>query len=110
MRSGTSSTAPPVRWPPLRDGLAGTDPDELVVMAPSSWDLRRLLERWEVHQAPQRRLHRRHPAEVCDRLDVRWRDRGGPLRSYEGFLRQVCGWREYCWATTSCSPVWIPGS
>lgn len=38
-----------------------------------------------------------HPAEICDRTDQRYRRHGGPLQSYEGFLRQVCGWREYVW-------------
>ena len=38
-----------------------------------------------------------HPVEVCDAVDRRYRERGGPLNSVEGFLRQVCGWREYVW-------------
>ena len=43
-----------------------------------------------------------HPTEVCDTVDRTWRARvdagGAPkLNSYEGFLRQVCGWREYVW-------------
>jgi deoxyribodipyrimidine photolyase-related protein len=38
-----------------------------------------------------------HPAEVCDAVDARYRASGGPINSYEGFLRQVCGWREYVW-------------
>jgi deoxyribodipyrimidine photolyase-related protein len=38
-----------------------------------------------------------HPAEVCDAVDAHHRAQGGPLNSHEGFLRQVCGWREYVW-------------
>jgi deoxyribodipyrimidine photolyase-related protein len=43
-----------------------------------------------------------HPAEVCDAVDAAYRRRrtagAAPhLPSYEGFLRQVCGWREYVW-------------
>lgn len=38
-----------------------------------------------------------HPTEVCDRVDAQYRERGGALNSYEGFLRQVAGWREYVW-------------
>lgn len=43
-----------------------------------------------------------HPREVCDAADTRYRERYGvtaapTLSSYEGFLRQVCGWREYVW-------------
>ena len=43
-----------------------------------------------------------HPAELCDATDAAWRERAArgaapKLNSYEGFLRQVCGWREYVW-------------
>jgi len=43
-----------------------------------------------------------HPREVCDAVDARYRERVDAgqrphLPSYEGFLRQVCGWREYVW-------------
>jgi len=38
-----------------------------------------------------------HPAEVCERVDAHYRETGGLLNSHEGFLRQVCGWREYVW-------------
>ena len=40
-----------------------------------------------------------HPREVCEAVDAAWRDgrRNLPLNSVEGFLRQVCGWREYVW-------------
>jgi len=43
-----------------------------------------------------------HPLEVCDAVDARYRAQvaagaAPPLNSYEGFLRQVCGWREYVW-------------
>jgi deoxyribodipyrimidine photolyase-related protein len=34
----------------LRDGLSGIDPDTLVVMAPSSWDLRQRLQAWGIEQ------------------------------------------------------------
>jgi deoxyribodipyrimidine photolyase-related protein len=39
-----------------------------------------------------------HPREVGERVDALWRD-GADVRlnSLEGFLRQVCGWREYVW-------------
>lgn len=36
----------------LRAGLQDCDPDELVVMAPSSWDLRQRLDDWTVTQVP----------------------------------------------------------
>jgi deoxyribodipyrimidine photolyase-related protein len=52
---------------------------------------------WHSVLSPPLNLGLLHPAEVCDRLDARWRERGGRLNSYEGFLRQVCGWREYVW-------------
>ncbi len=38
-----------------------------------------------------------HPVEVCDAVDAHWREGRGPPNSHEGFLRQVCGWREYVW-------------
>ena len=43
-----------------------------------------------------------HPAEVCDAIDAAYRQRAADgaephLPSYEGALRQICGWREYVW-------------
>lgn len=52
---------------------------------------------WHSVLSPVMNLGLLHPAEICDRVDARYRERGGPLNSYEGFLRQVCGWREYVW-------------
>lgn len=52
---------------------------------------------WHSVLSPAMNLGLLHPAEICDRTDQRYRRHGGPLQSYEGFLRQVCGWREYVW-------------
>lgn len=43
-----------------------------------------------------------HPVEVCEAVDAAYRERAAAgaqphLPSYEGYLRQVCGWREYVW-------------
>jgi len=40
-----------------------------------------------------------HPREACDAVDRAWQRETDPERigSYEGFLRQVAGWREYVW-------------
>ncbi|MDY7102661.1 MAG: cryptochrome/photolyase family protein [Actinomycetota bacterium] len=37
------------------------------------------------------------PDEVCDRVEVAYRDGDVPINSAEGFIRQVIGWREYVW-------------
>lgn len=52
---------------------------------------------WHSVLSPPMNLGLLRPGEICDRLDRRYRSSGGPLNSYEGFLRQVCGWREYVW-------------
>lgn len=43
------------RAPTLRAGLEDTDPGRLVVMAPSSWDLRQRLAAWDVAMVPKTR-------------------------------------------------------
>lgn len=57
---------------------------------------------WHSTLSPSLNIGVLHPADVCDRVDAAYRERrddgSGPrLSSYEGFLRQVCGWREYVW-------------
>lgn len=57
---------------------------------------------WHSLLSPAMNLGLLHPRRVCDRVDARYRaalDGGHAphLPSYEGFLRQVCGWREYVW-------------
>ncbi|MER7761098.1 cryptochrome/photolyase family protein [Streptomyces sp. NPDC097619] len=37
------------------------------------------------------------PLEVVRRAEAEWRAGRVPLNSAEGFVRQVCGWREYVW-------------
>lgn len=37
------------------------------------------------------------PAECVERAERAWRSGRAPLRSVEGFVRQVAGWREYVW-------------
>jgi deoxyribodipyrimidine photolyase-related protein len=52
---------------------------------------------WHSVLSPPMNLGLLHPAEICDRVDAHHRERGGPINSHEGFLRQVAGWREYVW-------------
>ncbi len=37
------------------------------------------------------------PAEVCEKVEIAYRNGLVPIASAEGFLRQVIGWREYVW-------------
>ncbi|MFD7920073.1 cryptochrome/photolyase family protein [Streptomyces sp. NPDC059740] len=37
------------------------------------------------------------PAECVERAEKAWREGKAPLRSVEGYIRQVAGWREYMW-------------
>ena len=37
------------------------------------------------------------PAEICDRVEVAYREGRIPIQSAEGFLRQIIGWREFVW-------------
>lgn len=37
------------------------------------------------------------PRECVARAEKAWRDGEVPLNSAEGFIRQICGWREYVW-------------
>jgi deoxyribodipyrimidine photolyase-related protein len=57
---------------------------------------------WHSLLSPALNLGLVHPGRVCDAVDRRYRSRiaeghAPHLPSYEGFLRQVCGWREYVW-------------
>ncbi len=47
-----------------------------------------------------------HPSEVCDRIEVAYREGSVPIASAEGLLRQVIGWREYVWGVYW---LWMPG-
>ncbi len=38
-----------------------------------------------------------NPREVCDAVEVAYREGHVPIASAEGFVRQVIGWREYVW-------------
>ncbi|MDK9498602.1 cryptochrome/photolyase family protein [Streptomyces katrae] len=37
------------------------------------------------------------PAEVVSAAEQAWRDGRAPVRSAEGFVRQIAGWREFVW-------------
>lgn len=37
------------------------------------------------------------PFECAQAAEVAYRERGAPLASVEGFIRQIIGWREYIW-------------
>ncbi len=46
-----------------------------------------------------------HPREVCDRIEIAYREGRAPLASAEGLLRQVLGWREFVWGVYW---LWMP--
>ncbi len=45
------------------------------------------------------------PGEVCDAVELAYRNGSVPIASAEGFIRQVIGWREYVWGLYW---LWMP--
>jgi deoxyribodipyrimidine photolyase-related protein len=50
---------------------------------------------WHALLSPYLNLGLLHPLEVIRRLEQAGRERGTPLASLEGVIRQILGWREY---------------
>lgn len=76
----------------LADRLPGFGPLEDAVVADQP-------VLWHAQLSGPLNLGLLHPRTVCQAVDRAWRAHGDPeqVGSYEGFLRQVAGWREYVW-------------